>query len=84
MPPTAETAATASAITIDILITNWNRSVTSTPHSPASVEMKEVIAIMPSTTASASSLPTPRMSMRIFTIARFTQPRMMQLMGMPR
>ena len=37
MPPTAFTAATARMITIVILRTNWNRSVTSTPHSPASI-----------------------------------------------
>src|SRR5229473_140705 len=48
MPPTADTAATASAITMLILITNWNRSVTSTPHSPARVEMDDVITISPS------------------------------------
>ncbi len=84
MPPTAATAATASTITMLILMTNWNRSVTRTPHSPARVEMKEVMTIMPRTTARACSLPTPRMSMRILTMARFTQPRMMQLIGMPR
>ena len=32
---------------------NWNRSVTSTPHSPDSVEMNEVSAIIPSTIPSA-------------------------------
>ncbi len=84
MPPTARTANTASTITMPILTTNWNRSVTSTPHSPESVEMNEVSAIIPITIARASSLVTPRISIRIFTMAWFTQPRMMQLMGMPR
>src|SRR6266550_6063113 len=49
MPPTARTATTASTITIPILITNWNRSVTSTPQSPESVEIADVRAISPST-----------------------------------
>ena len=42
MPPTALTAYTASTITIPILMTNWNTSVTSTPHSPDRVEIDEV------------------------------------------
>ena len=49
IPPTARTATTASTITIVILMTNWNRSVTSTPHSPESVEMNEVSAMIPTT-----------------------------------
>ena len=36
------------------------------------------------TMAKAQSLFTPRMSDRIFTMARLTQPRMMQLMGIPK
>ena len=67
-----------------ILMTNCNRSVTSTPHRPDSVEMNEVTAINPSTMTSASTRVTPSARLRIFTIARFTQPRMMQLIGMPR
>src|SRR5437879_13904245 len=47
IPPTACTATTASTITMPILITNWNRSVTSTPHNPESVEIADVRAIMP-------------------------------------
>src|SRR6266498_3394195 len=42
MPPTAFTANTARMITIDILMTNWNRSVTSTPQRPESVEIADV------------------------------------------
>ena len=84
MPPTAFTANTARMITIDILMTNWNRSVTSTPQRPESVEIADVSAIMPSTMTSASTLVMPKISSRIFTIARLTQPRMMQLIGMPR
>src|ERR1041384_4537519 len=34
IPPTACTARIASTITMPILSTNWNRSVTSTPHNP--------------------------------------------------
>jgi len=83
-PPSTETAATASTTTMVILITNWNRSVTSTPHKPARVEMNEVRAIIPSTMASAVTLSTPSTSIRILTIARFTQPRTMQLIGIPR
>ena len=71
-------------MTMPILMTNWNRSVTSTPHSPERVEISDVMAIMPSTIPSAWSFVTPRISIRILTIARLTQPRMMQLMGMPR
>ncbi len=84
MPPTAPTANTARMITIPILITNCTMSVTSTPHRPESVEIAEVNAISPSTMTSASTLPMPKISSRIFTIARLTQPRMMQLIGMPR
>ena len=43
--------------------------------------MNDVSAIIPITMASASSLVTPSTSCRILTIARFTQPRMMQLIG---
>ncbi len=84
MPPTALTANTARMMTIDILMTNWNMSVTRTPHRPESVEIAEVRAIIPSTMTSASTLVMPKISWRIFTIARLTQPRMMQLIGMPR
>ena len=84
MPPTARTANTASTITIPILITNCTMSVTSTPHSPDSVEIADVSAISPSTMSSASNLPIPKISPRIFTIARLTQPRMIQFMMMPR
>ena len=84
MPPTARTAKTARMITMLILITNWNTSVTSTPHKPDSVEIADVSAISPSTIRSASNLPIPKSSSRIFTMARLTQPRMMQLIGMPR
>src|SRR5881296_785458 len=48
------------------------------------VEMADVSAIRPSTSASASSLPTPNSNCRILTIARLTQPRMMQLISTPR
>src|SRR5689334_10561568 len=84
IPPTAWIAATASTITMVILMTNWNRSVTRTPQSPDNVETNDVSAMIPTTMASAQSLFTPKMSDRILTIARFTQPRMMQLMGIPR
>jgi hypothetical protein len=84
MPPTARTANTASTITMPILTANWNRSVTSTPQSPESVEINDVSAIKAITIARASSLVIPRISIRMSTIALFTQPRMMQLMGMPR
>ena len=84
MPPTARTAATARMVTMVILSTNWNKSVTRTPHSPDSAEMNEVSAIIPNTINSACVLVTPNVRVRIFTIARFTQPRMMQLMGIPR
>ena len=56
MPPTALTANTARMMTIDILMTNWNMSVTRTPHRPESVEIAEVSAIIPSTMTSASNL----------------------------
>ncbi len=55
MPPTARTANTASTMTMPILMTNWKRSVTSTPHNPERVEMNEVRAIMPMTMARACS-----------------------------
>ena len=84
IPPTAFTANTARMITIDILMTNWNMSVTRTPHRPESVEIADVSAIIPSTMTSASNLPMPKINCRIFTIARFTHPRMMQLIGIPR
>src|SRR6266513_2417534 len=84
MPPTALTANTASTITIPILITNCTTSVTRTPQSPDNVEMNDVNTINPRTIASASSFPMPKISPRIFTIARLTQPRMMQLMMTPR
>ena len=67
-----------------ILITNWNRSVTSTPHRPESVEMADVRTISPTTIHNASSFEMPKTSCRIFAIARLTQPRMMQLMSRPR
>ena len=84
IPPTACTATTANTITMPILMTNWNRSVTSTPHSPESVEIADVRTIMPTTIHSASSFETPNTSCRIFAIARLTQPRMMQLVSKPR
>ena len=84
MPPTACTATTASTITMPILITNWNRSVTSTPHRPESVEMADVRTISPTTIHSASPFEMVKTSCRIFAIARLTQPRMMQLMSSPR
>ena len=46
--------------------------------------MNDVSAISPITITSASSLVTPRISVRMSTMALFTQPRMMQLIGMPR
>src|SRR6267378_4870775 len=84
IPPTAFTANTASTITMPILITNCTTSVTSTPQRPDNVEMNEVSAMRPSTMRSASPLPTPKIRPRIFTIARLTQPRMMQLTITPR
>ncbi len=84
IPPTACTATTAKTITIPILITNWNRSVTSTPHSPESVEIADVRTISPTTIHRASPFETPNTSWRIFAIARLTQPRMMQLMSRPK
>ena len=84
MPPTPRTAKTASAITIAILTKNWKTSVTSTPHNPDMVEMNDVSAINPMTIASACTFVMPSVSIAILTIARFTQPRMMQLIGMPR
>ena len=53
MPPTARTAKTASTVTMPILMTNWKRSVTSTPHKPERVEMNDVSAIIPMTMARA-------------------------------
>src|SRR6267154_1661768 len=79
MPPTAFTANTASTITMPILITNCTMSVTSTPQSPDKVEMNDVRAIKPRTMRSAWFRSTPNIRPRIFTIARLTQPRMMQL-----
>ena len=84
MPPTACTAATPSTITIVILTANWNRSVTSTPQSPESVETNDVSAMIAITSQSASSFVNPSTSIRIFTIARFTHPRMMQFITTPR
>ena len=95
MPPTARTAKYASTITMPIFSTNWNRSVTSTPHRPASVEMNAVMNIRTNTMPSASILPLKtipihvnpvklKIVMRILTIARLPQPRMMQLIGRPR
>ncbi len=84
MPPTASTANTARTITMPILMTNWTRSVHSTPHMPDRVEIIDVTAIRPMTMASASSLSTPKINPMIFTIARLTQPRMMQLIRSPR
>ena len=46
--------------------------------------MNDVSAIMPMTIASAWIFVTPSTSVRISTIALLTQPRMMQLIGMPR
>jgi hypothetical protein len=46
--------------------------------------MKDVSAIIPSTIPSAWTLDTPRINIRILTIARFTHPRMMQLIGIAR
>jgi len=63
---------------------NWKRSMMRTPQSPESVETIDVTTMMPKTRNSASFLSTPKMMIRIFTIARFTQPRMMQLIGSPR
>ena len=77
-----------------IFSTNWMRSVTSTPHSPDSTEMEAVSSMMPNTTSRAATfgswMPERRegqpgkITVRIFTMARLTQPRMMQLMGRPR
>ena len=69
-----------------ILRTNWNRSVTSTPQRPERVEISAVTPMMANTTIRALSLvvSTGKIIIRIFTMARFTQPRMMQLMGSPR
>src|SRR5206468_10652487 len=57
IPPTARTTNTARMITMLILTTNWNMSVTSTPHRPDSVEIADVSAIIPSTITSASNFP---------------------------
>ena len=46
--------------------------------------MNDVSPIRPSTTRIASSFVIPKIKPRIFTIARLTQPRMMQLMITPR
>jgi len=84
IPPTALTAHTASTITIPILSANWKRSITRTPRSPESVETKAVTTIMPKTSASACTLVTPKIIIKIFTMARLTQPMMMKLIGSPR
>ncbi len=84
IPPTARTAWTPSTMTIVIFTANWKRSVTSTPHRPESVEMNDVRAIMPMTIQRAWSFETPSTSTRILTIARLTQPRMMQFISTPR
>ena len=46
--------------------------------------MDEVSAIITNTIIKACSLVMPRISVRISTMALFTQPRIMQLMGMPK
>src|SRR5206468_5244070 len=84
MRPTAFTANTASTITMPILITNCTMSVTSTPQSPAKADTKDVRAIRPRTMRSAWFLSIPNIRPRIFTIARLTQPRLMQLTITPR
>src|SRR5213592_3780417 len=70
IPPTACTATTASTITMPILITNWNRSVTSTPHNPESVEIADVRAIMPTTIHSASPFDTPKILQLVFGVSK--------------
>ena len=70
--------------TIAILMKNCTTSVTNTPHSPLIVEINEVTAINPITTTNAVALSTPRISIKIFTIAKFTHPNTIQLMGKPK
>ncbi len=55
-------------------------------HAPQAREGRdiEVSAVIPKTMRRACSLVMPKIIMRIFTIARLTQPMMMQLMGTPR
>ncbi len=48
------------------------------------MEIEDVSAIMPSTIIRASNLPTPKISIKMSTIALLTHPRMMQLMGIAR
>src|SRR5215813_14632679 len=59
MPPAAETAYQATAITMLILSTNWKRSVHSTPHRPPSATYSPVKGIRNNTqiARAAPSLP---------------------------
>ena len=50
---------------------------------PQRVEISDVNAMRPMTMKSACTVVAPRMSIRILTIARLTDPRTMQLMGRP-
>ncbi len=85
MPPAALTESYASTMTMPIFNTNWNRSVTSTPQRPDSVLMPAVRRMMQNTRPRAWSLSRAgKITIRILTMARLTQPRMMQLMGSPR
>ena len=76
MPPTAATAAIASTIAIVIFTMNCRKSVTSTDQNPPIVTYSAVSARH---THSARYVGTCRVSERIFTIARFTQPMMIVL-----
>ena len=67
-----------------ILRTNWKRSVTKTPHNPESVEMEAVTIMIPMAIPNAWIFVTPKTSIRTLTMARFTQPMMIRLMGSPR
>ena len=63
---------------------NGTTSVSYTPHNPLIVEINEVTAINAITTTNAVVLSTRRISIRIFTIAKFTHPSTIQLMGKPK
>ncbi len=58
--------------------------MTRTPHNPESVDMNEVSAIMATTMIKACTSVTPNTRVRMSTMALFTHPRMMQLMGIAR
>ena len=80
MPPTAATATTASTTAIVIFTMNCRKSVTSTDQKPPIVTYSAVSARH---TYSAGSVGTCSVSVRIFTIARLTQPMMIVLTSTP-